>query len=189
MLGRMPSRYVPMLASEIADFEERIRSVADGGGHLDPGRTHRGRRHDVRPRPGRRAGSRRGRIGCLWRPRPPRGRADALTLSVPSIASAKDASPSSYFDRIGKRLPLPLPQNRESFATYAFGILGEGDRKSVEPIAAKASGCDRYSRVHTRGGARKASGASDPLRMGPLRGACADSPGCRGPEPKVETHT
>ena len=27
---------------------------------------------------------------------------------------------------------------RESFATYAFGLLGEGDRKSVEPIAARA---------------------------------------------------
>jgi len=27
---------------------------------------------------------------------------------------------------------------RESFATYAFGLLGEGERKSVEPIAARA---------------------------------------------------
>jgi SRSO17 transposase len=44
------------------------------------------------------------------------------------------------FERIGKH--LPLPQHRESFATYAFGILGDGDRKSVEPIAARASGGD-----------------------------------------------
>jgi SRSO17 transposase len=44
------------------------------------------------------------------------------------------------FDRIGKH--LPLPQHRESFATYAFGILGDGDRKSVEPIAARAAGDD-----------------------------------------------
>jgi|SRR5580658_388203 SRSO17 transposase len=47
---------------------------------------------------------------------------------------------AGYFDRIGQH--LPLPQHRESFATYAFGILGEGDRKSVEPIAARASGGD-----------------------------------------------
>ena len=47
---------------------------------------------------------------------------------------------AGYFDRIGKH--LRLPQHRESFATYAFGILGEGDRKSVEPIAARASGGD-----------------------------------------------
>ena len=47
---------------------------------------------------------------------------------------------AEYFDRIGKH--LPLRQNRESFATYAFGILGEGDRKSVEPIAGRASGGD-----------------------------------------------
>jgi hypothetical protein len=36
---------------------------------------------------------------------------------------------AGYFDDIGKH--LRLPQHRESFATYAFGILGEGDRKSV----------------------------------------------------------
>jgi len=47
---------------------------------------------------------------------------------------------AGYFDRVGQH--LPLPQHRESFATYAFGILGEGDRKSVEPIAARASGGD-----------------------------------------------
>lgn len=36
---------------------------------------------------------------------------------------------------------------RESFATYAHGILGDGERKSVEPIAARATGdgaaCER----------------------------------------------
>ena len=30
-------------------------------------------------------------------------------------------------------------RKRESFAMYAFGILGDGERKSVEPIAAKAA--------------------------------------------------
>jgi SRSO17 transposase len=34
---------------------------------------------------------------------------------------------------------LQRKEQRESFATYAFGILGEGARKSVEPIAARAS--------------------------------------------------
>jgi SRSO17 transposase len=33
---------------------------------------------------------------------------------------------------------LKRVEQRESFATYAFGILGEGERKSVEPIAARA---------------------------------------------------
>jgi SRSO17 transposase len=61
----------------------------------------------------------------------------ALEYAMDEQAAARVAE---YFDRIGKH--LPLPQNRESFATYAFGILGEGDRKSVEPIAAKASGGD-----------------------------------------------
>jgi SRSO17 transposase len=31
-------------------------------------------------------------------------------------------------------------RRRASFATYALGLLGEGDRKSVEPIAARATG-------------------------------------------------
>jgi SRSO17 transposase len=42
-----------------------------------------------------------------------------------------------YFARIGEH--LPEVGQRGSFATYAFGILGEGDRKSVEPMAARAS--------------------------------------------------
>jgi SRSO17 transposase len=35
---------------------------------------------------------------------------------------------------------LRLPQQRASFATYAYGLLTEGDRKSVEPIASRATG-------------------------------------------------
>src|ERR1044071_3978737 len=42
----------------------------------------------------------------------------------------------SYFDRIGK--VLGRDDRRASFATYALGILGDGERKSVEPIAARA---------------------------------------------------
>lgn len=43
-----------------------------------------------------------------------------------------------YFGKIGGQ--LKDRRKRESFAIYAFGILGEGDRKSVEPIAGRACG-------------------------------------------------
>lgn len=42
-----------------------------------------------------------------------------------------------FEDRIGRH--LKDRRKRESFAMYAFGILGDGERKSVEPIAAKAA--------------------------------------------------
>lgn len=41
-----------------------------------------------------------------------------------------------YFDRIGA--VLGRKERRESFAIYAHGIMGDGDRKSIEPIAARA---------------------------------------------------
>jgi len=41
-----------------------------------------------------------------------------------------------YFGKIGEK--LGNDSRRESFAIYAMGILGDGDRKSVEPIAARA---------------------------------------------------
>ena len=41
-----------------------------------------------------------------------------------------------YFDRLGK--VLGSDSRRASFAMYAMGLLGEGERKSVEPIAARA---------------------------------------------------
>src|SRR5215831_684436 len=44
-----------------------------------------------------------------------------------------------YLDvRIGRH--LSRREQKESFALYAQGILGEGERKSVEPIAARATG-------------------------------------------------
>src|SRR5258706_15489901 len=43
-----------------------------------------------------------------------------------------------FFDEIGEC--LRDKRQRASFATYALGILGEGDRKSCEPIAARACG-------------------------------------------------
>jgi SRSO17 transposase len=42
----------------------------------------------------------------------------------------------NYLDEIGE--VLGLPSRRESFAIYATGILGDGERKSAEPIAARA---------------------------------------------------
>ena len=42
--------------------------------------------------------------------------------------------------RIGRL--LARREQRESFATYAHGILADGERKSVEPIAARAAGSD-----------------------------------------------
>ncbi len=46
---------------------------------------------------------------------------------------------------------LRRPEQRESFAIYAFGLLGDGERKSVEPIAARAfSDPDDVDRAHYR---------------------------------------
>jgi SRSO17 transposase len=42
----------------------------------------------------------------------------------------------AYFDTIGELLGHPA--RRASFATYAMGLLADGERKSVEPIAARA---------------------------------------------------
>src|SRR5215471_6290031 len=44
----------------------------------------------------------------------------------------------SYFDKIGG--VLGDERRRASFAMYAMGLFGEGERKSVEPIAARACG-------------------------------------------------
>jgi SRSO17 transposase len=43
---------------------------------------------------------------------------------------------SDYFDRIGAL--LGRKGRRESFAHYAEGVFGDGERKSIEPIAARA---------------------------------------------------
>jgi SRSO17 transposase len=44
----------------------------------------------------------------------------------------------AYFDRIGR--VLGRRDRREAFAIYATGLLGESERKSVEPIAAASCG-------------------------------------------------
>lgn len=56
---------------------------------------------------------------------------------------------TAYFDRIGE--VLGRPERRASFATYALGILGEGERKSIEPIAARAcADPERMDAAHQR---------------------------------------
>lgn len=54
------------------------------------------------------------------------------------LDTAATARLEQYIDRLGTH--LKDRRKRESFAIYAFGILGESDRKSVEPIAALACG-------------------------------------------------
>lgn len=54
-----------------------------------------------------------------------------------------------FLDQIGD--VLGHAKRRASFATYALGLLGDGERKSVEPIAARACGsADEVERAHQR---------------------------------------
>ena len=54
------------------------------------------------------------------------------------VDAAAGARLDEYFTRIAGH--LKDRRKRESFAMYAFGILGDGERKSAEPIAARACG-------------------------------------------------
>lgn len=49
-----------------------------------------------------------------------------------------------YFDRMGR--VLGRRERRESFAVYAMGLLGDGERKSMEPIACR--GCADPEKAH-----------------------------------------
>lgn len=71
---------------------------------------------------------------------------------------------SGYFDRIVAL--LGRKGRRESFALYVEGVLGDGERKSIEPIAARAcadppalmpSISDFYTSRSTRRGAMTTS--------------------------------
>lgn len=65
------------------------------------------------------------------------------------LDSAGQARLEEYFDSIGEA--LGNRSRRGSFAMYAMGLLGDGERKSVEPIAARA--CpdpERVDAVHQR---------------------------------------
>jgi SRSO17 transposase len=55
-----------------------------------------------------------------------------------------------FFDkRIGRH--LSRSEQRASFATYALGIVGDGERKSVEPIAARVTGSEtECKQMHDR---------------------------------------
>jgi len=47
-----------------------------------------------------------------------------------------EARLAGYFDRIGE--VLANKKRREAFATYAMGLMGDGERKSAEPMAARS---------------------------------------------------
>jgi SRSO17 transposase len=66
------------------------------------------------------------------------------------MAVAGRARMHEFFDqRIGQH--LPRIEQRVSFASYAMGILADGERKSVEPIAARLTGDEREcKRMHER---------------------------------------
>ena len=62
-------------------------------------------------------------------------------------AVVPQATLDRFFDGLGDL--LYWPQRKASFAMYALGLLGDGERKSAEPIAARAAGgdprlCRRY---------------------------------------------
>jgi SRSO17 transposase len=70
-------------------------------------------------------------------------------MAKKSSEIATAARLEGYFERIGGH--LKDRRKRESFAMYAFGILGDGDRKSAEPIAARACGDERQTNnVHSK---------------------------------------
>jgi SRSO17 transposase len=65
------------------------------------------------------------------------------------VSKATEKRIEAYFDRIGAA--LHDKRQRASFSTYALGILGDGDRKSCEPIAARgAVGASEARRAHER---------------------------------------
>jgi SRSO17 transposase len=60
-----------------------------------------------------------------------------IQLDMPrSMDAAAEQRLKDYFDRVGQ--VLGNDARRASFAIYAMGILGDGERKSVEPIATRA---------------------------------------------------
>ena len=54
------------------------------------------------------------------------------------LTDAGRARLEDYLELVGE--VLGYEKRRASFATYAMGLLGDGERKSVEPIAARATG-------------------------------------------------
>jgi SRSO17 transposase len=64
-----------------------------------------------------------------------------------TLNAAGEGRLTQYFDAIGEL--LGRRGRRESFAMYAMGLLGDGERKSVEPIAARACGDPELCRAYT----------------------------------------
>ena len=64
-----------------------------------------------------------------------------------ALDAAGHARLGRYFAEIGSC--LRDKRKRASFAMYAHGILGDGERKSVEPIAARAAGDPELVRAYT----------------------------------------
>jgi len=57
-------------------------------------------------------------------------------LRSDAVEDGMEARLEQYFDRMG--LVLGNKQRRASFATYAVGLLSDAERKSMEPLAARA---------------------------------------------------
>jgi SRSO17 transposase len=71
----------------------------------------------------------------------------AMSYEMDEAGAARVAG---YFNGVIGR-HVPRRDQRASFATYAFGILADGERKSVEPIAARACADDEAcERMHDR---------------------------------------
>ena len=65
------------------------------------------------------------------------------------LTDAGKARLEDYLERIGN--VLGHAKRRASFATYALGLLSDGERKSVEPIAARATGsAETVDALHQR---------------------------------------
>jgi SRSO17 transposase len=65
------------------------------------------------------------------------------------VSKVTEAKLEAYFGEIGKA--LQQERQRASFAAYAIGILGDGDRKSCEPIAARGAAEPKTARrTHER---------------------------------------
>jgi SRSO17 transposase len=69
---------------------------------------------------------------------------DATSYDFGSPGAARIGA---YFDRIGAT--MRDKRTRASFAQYTLGLLTEGERKSVEPMAARCSGGDPVAAQRT----------------------------------------
>lgn len=81
----------------------------------------------------------------------------------------------SYFQRMGE--VLGNESRRGSFALYAMGLLGDAERKSVEPIAARA--CPDPQKVDAMHQRLSAPGRSPPAPV-PPGGPCVCRQWSRG---------